>query len=173
MAADLDRSEARAAAAASIAVRRSFSCANPALISLRNWCIGEPSRVGSMQPGELGRVAVEVGPEELADAADGAVALRLVEQVVDERTQLAAIAEELLQGARQAPVAVGEVGPERLFEGQRGRSLVAWLCCSSASNSRRTTSTLTVTPASWSAMRPILRARSTRAGRSSIGRSAT
>ena len=46
-------------------------------------------------------------------------------------------------------------------------SLVAWVCASSASNSRRMWSTLTVTPASWSAVRPIRSARSTSAGRSS------
>ena len=53
------------------------------------------------------------------------------------------------------------------------RSFVAWLCWRSAANSRRTTSTFTVTPASWSATSPILSARSTRVARSSIGRSAT
>ena len=50
----------------------------------------------------------------------GAVALRLVEQLVDHGAQRAAIAEELLERAWQSAVAVREVGPERLLERGRG-----------------------------------------------------
>ena len=74
----------------------------------------EPRRV--QQQGELRGVAVEVALEHRADPADGAVALRLVEQLVDHRPQGAAIAEELLERARQPPVAVGEVGAQGLLE---------------------------------------------------------
>ena len=77
----------------------------------------EPRRVE--QERELGRVAVEVALEHPADPADRAVALRLVEQLLDHRAQRAAVAEELLEGARQPAVAVGEVGAERLLEGVR------------------------------------------------------
>ena len=110
------RSAPRAAAAASIATSRSSSDLKPSVISWRNWCIGEWSRVGSSRIGELGRVAVEVALEHRADPADRAVALRLVEQLVDHRAQRAAVAEELLERARQAAVAVGEVGAQRLLE---------------------------------------------------------
>ena len=74
----------------------------------------EPGRVE--QERELGRVAIEVALEHRADPADRAVALRLVEQLVDHRAQRAAVAEELLERARQPAVAVGEVGAERLLE---------------------------------------------------------
>ena len=120
LAADRARSAPRAAAAASIATRRSSSERNPAVISWRNWCIGELSRVGSSSSGELGGVAVEVALEHRADPADRAVALRLVEQLVDHRAQRAAVAEEALERARQPAVAVGEVGAERLLERLRG-----------------------------------------------------
>ena len=66
--------------------------------------------------GELGRIAVEVALEHRADPPDGAVALLLVEQLVDHRAQRAAIAEELLERPRQAAVAVGEVRAQRLLE---------------------------------------------------------
>ena len=69
---------------------------------------------------ELGRIAVEVPLEHRADPADGAVTLLLVEQLVDHRAQRAAIAEELLEGPRQAAVAVGEVRAQRLLERGRG-----------------------------------------------------
>ena len=65
---------------------------------------------------ELRGVAVEVRPEQRPHPADRAVALRLVEQLADERPQRAAVAEELLERPRQAPVAVGEVRAERLVE---------------------------------------------------------
>ena len=72
------------------------------------------------QQREARRVAIEVGAQQLAHAADGTVAALLVEQVVDERAERAAIAQELLQGARQAPVAVGEVEAQRLFQRAAG-----------------------------------------------------
>ena len=74
----------------------------------------EPGRVE--QDGELGRVTVEVALEHRADPADRAVALRLVEQLVDHRPQRAPVAEELLERPRQAAVAVGEVRAEGLLE---------------------------------------------------------
>ena len=70
------------------------------------------------QDGELRGVAVEVALEHRADPADGAVALLLVEQLVDHRAQRAAVAEELLERARQPAVAVGEVGAQGLLEGR-------------------------------------------------------
>ena len=72
---------------------------------------------------------------------------------------------KLLERARQPAVAVGEVGAERLLERlRRPCSLTVSAWRRSFSNSARTTSTLTVTPASWSAIRPIRTARSTRSG---------
>ena len=70
--------------------------------------------------GELGRVAIEVALQHPADPADRAVPLGLVEQLVHHGPQRAAIAEELLQRARQASVAVREVGAKRLLERRRG-----------------------------------------------------
>ena len=52
-AADRARSAPRAAAAASIAVRRSLSFSKPAVTSFRNWCIGECWRVGSRSSASL------------------------------------------------------------------------------------------------------------------------
>ena len=75
---------------------------------------------GVEQVGELRRVAVEVRLQHPADAADGAVALLLVEELIDHATEGAPVAEELLQRPRQPAVAVGEVRPERLLE--RGSS---------------------------------------------------
>ena len=60
------------------------------------------------------------------------VAPARVEQLVDHRLELAAVAEERLQRARQPPAVVGEVGPEDLLE--RGRRLLvrhAALVCES------------------------------------------
>ncbi len=74
----------------------------------------QPGRVE--QDRELGCVAVEVALEHRADPADGAVALGLVEQLVDHRTQRAAVAEELLERAWQPAVAVGEVRAQCLLE---------------------------------------------------------
>ena len=72
------------------------------------------------EQGQLRRVSVEVGAEQRLQPADGAVPLRLVEQLADERPELAAIAEELLEGPRQPSVAVGEVRAEDLVERVRG-----------------------------------------------------
>ena len=69
---------------------------------------------------QLRGVAVEVALEHRADPADGAVALRLVEQLLDHRPQRATVAEELLERPRQPAVAVGEVGPQGLLEGLGG-----------------------------------------------------
>ncbi len=55
--------------------------------------------------------------QERLDAADGAVALRLVEELVGERAELAAVAQEGFERAREAPVAVGEVLAQELVEG--------------------------------------------------------
>ena len=78
----------------------------------------EPGRVEQRR--ELRGVAVEVALEHRPDAPDRAVALRLVEQLVDHRPQRAAVAEEPLERARQPSVAVGEVRAERLLERERG-----------------------------------------------------
>ncbi len=75
---------------------------------------------GIQEDGELRRVAVEVGPEQRPHPPDRAVALRLVEQLAHVRAEGALVAEELLEGPRQAPVAIGEVGAERLVERLRG-----------------------------------------------------
>jgi hypothetical protein len=69
---------------------------------------------------ELGRVAVEVALEHAADPPDGAVALGLVEQLVDHRPKRPVVPEELLERARQPAVAVREVRPKRLLERRRG-----------------------------------------------------
>ena len=72
---------------------------------------------------QLRGVAVEVALEHPADPPDRAVALRLVEQLVDHRAQGAAIPEEPLEGSGQAPVPVGEVRAQRLLE-RHGGALV-------------------------------------------------
>ena len=69
---------------------------------------------------ELRGVAVEVRLEHPADAADGAVALLLVEELVDHPAQGAAVAEEPLERAREPAVAVREVRAQRLLERGRG-----------------------------------------------------
>jgi hypothetical protein len=58
--------------------------------------------------------------EHRADPPDRAVALLLVEQLIDHRAECPAVAEELLEGPRQPPVAIREVGSQRLFERCRG-----------------------------------------------------
>ena len=65
---------------------------------------------------ELGRVAIEVTLQHPADPADGAIAFRFIEQLVDHRPQRTAVAEKLLQCPRQAPIAIGEVGPQGLLQ---------------------------------------------------------
>ena len=68
-------------------------------------------------------VAVEVRLEHRADPADRGVSPAGVEELVDHRLQLAAVAQERLQRARQTPAVVAEVGPEHLLQ-RRGRLLV-------------------------------------------------
>ena len=99
-----------------MATSRSSRLLNPAAISEPELVHRrvEPGRVEQQR--ELGRVAVEVAFEHPADAPDGAVALGLVEQLVDHRAQRAAVAEEPLEGPRQPAVAVGEVRPQGLLE---------------------------------------------------------
>ena len=119
---------------------------------------------GVDEQGELGRVAVEIRPEQLPIRPIALSRLVSSNRSADEDAELAAVAEELLQRPGQAAVDVGEVRAEDLRRARR--PLARWppRCgCRRPSNSRRTTSTLTVTPASWRATRPILRARSTRA----------
>ena len=82
---------------------------------------------GVEEVGELGRIAIEVALQHPADPPDGAVALGLVEQLVHHGPQRAAVTEELLQGARQPTVPIGEVGAQRLLEGLGG-TLVDLLC---------------------------------------------
>ena len=67
-------------------------------------------------------IAIEVTPEQLLHAADGAVAFRRVEELVDVALESAAISEEALQRARQATVAIGEVLAERLLQGASPRA---------------------------------------------------
>src|SRR5207302_470100 len=57
---------------------------------------------GIEQPADDGAVTVEVAGEQRAHAADGAVAALLIEQLVDEPAQRAAVAEEVLQHPRRA-----------------------------------------------------------------------
>jgi len=64
--------------------RRSLSLAKPSVISIRNWCIGEPNRVGSSKLGESRRVTVEVGAQQHLHSADGTVTFALVEELVHE-----------------------------------------------------------------------------------------
>ena len=96
----------------------------------------------------------------------------LVEQVRDERPQLAPVAQELLERPRQTAVAIGEVLAQDRSSAAPARSLDASAWRTRPSNSRRTTSTSSDTPASWRAVRPMRKARSNRAARSSSGRSA-
>ena len=72
---------------------------------------------GIQEDRQLAAVALEVGAEERLDAADGAVALRLVEELIGEGTELAAVAQEGFERAREAPVAVGEVLAQELVQG--------------------------------------------------------
>ena len=72
------------------------------------------------QLGEPRGVAVEVAAEHRTHPAHGGVAPGLVEQLADERSQLAAITQELLQGARQPSVAVREVLAQHGVERRRG-----------------------------------------------------
>ena len=120
LAADLERSSARARDAASSDVSRSWTPLKPSAISWRNWWSGEPSRVGSSSWATLRPVAVEVLAEQAADAADRGVPPRLVEQLVHELLERAAVAEELLERPRQPAVAVGEVGAQDVLDGARG-----------------------------------------------------
>jgi hypothetical protein len=66
--------------------------------------------------GKLRGIAIEVALEHRADPPDRAVALLLVEQLLDHRLECAPVAQELLERARQAAVAVGEVGPQGPLE---------------------------------------------------------
>ena len=72
------------------------------------------------QLGEPAGVAIEVGPQQGADSTDGAVSLGLVEQLVDERAQRPAVAQELLEGSRQAAVTVREIRAQSLLESRCG-----------------------------------------------------
>ena len=81
---------------------------------------------GVQQQRQLRGVAVEVGAQQLAHPANGAVALGLVEQFADHRAEGAAVTEELLQGARELAVAVGEVLAQHVLE-RAGRPLVGLL----------------------------------------------
>ncbi len=60
-------------------------------------------------------VAIEVGAQQDAHPADGRVAPLLVEELAGEGAQLAAVAEEGLQRARQATVAIREVRAQHLI----------------------------------------------------------
>ena len=71
---------------------------------------------GVQERGQLGGVPVEVAAEQQLHAADGRVPLGLIEQLLHERAQLAAIPEELLQGARQPAVTVREVLPQHAVQ---------------------------------------------------------
>ena len=73
------------------------------------------------------RVAVEVAAEQLVHAPDGAVTPALVEQLADEGAQLALVAKELLQCARQAPVTVPEILSKNDVQ-RRRRTLVEGVC---------------------------------------------
>ena len=69
------------------------------------------------QLGKARGVAIEIGAEQDLHAADGAVSLRLVEELVYEAPQLALVTEEPLQGARQAAFSVREVLTQQRVQG--------------------------------------------------------
>ena len=111
LAAERDRSSARARLAASMAVRRSWTPRNPSLISCRNWCSGEPRRVGSRSRASLEASPSKYVPSRQPHPADRRVPLGLVEQLVDEGGERATVAKEPLERAREPSVAIGEVRP--------------------------------------------------------------
>ena len=71
---------------------------------------------GVQEVGELAGVAVEVAAQQLAQLAHGALAAVRVEQLAHQAAQLALVAQERLQGAGQAAVAIGEVGAQLLLQ---------------------------------------------------------
>ena len=129
------------------------------LTSSRNWWSGEPKRVGSSSCARR-----EASPSKYAPSSTRirpmALSRLLSSKSSDTKcVELAAVPEELLERARQPAILVGEVRAQDLVELLGGASLAVVLRSTSASNSRRTKSTSSVVPASWSACRPMRSAR--------------
>ena len=82
----------------------------PELVQRRS----QPRRVEQLC--EPGSVTVEEGAQEEAHPADGGIAPLLVEQLAGEGPQLATVAEERLEGARQPAIPVGEVRAQDLVD---------------------------------------------------------
>ncbi len=72
------------------------------------------------QPRELRCVAIEVALQLRGQPAERTLATVRVEQLADQPAQLAVLAQELLERARQAPVTIGEVRPELLLDSLGG-----------------------------------------------------
>ena len=165
-AADFERSAARAVAAASIAVSRSLrrrepvADLGPELVQRRVHAAWDRAATRQAR-----RIPVEVRAEQRLHAADRAVALRLVEQLTDERPQLRrghrGTSPACAAAGRRHPRSSGAAPPPAPARPGRWSPGSG---SSSVSNSRRMWSTLTVTPASWSAVSPIRSARSTSVG---------
>ena len=130
------RSVARAAAAASMAVRRSLSCSKPRLTSVRNWWSGEPEPRGIEQQREPRGVAVEVGAQQAAHPPDGRVATLLIEELRVNAAKLPRSPRKRLQRPGQPPVTVGEVlAQHRIHLGSR-RARAATPCAAGVSRTR-------------------------------------
>ena len=138
---------------------------NPAAISWRNWCIGELSRVGSSRMRELGGVAVEVALEHPARSGRWrcrAWSRRTARRPCERSAPRSPRNFSSVRGSRPSPSA--KFVRSVCSSAWAARSLTCSAWRTSRSNSAWTTSTLTVTPASWSASSPMRRARSTSAG---------
>ena len=143
---------------------RSLSLLKPSVISPRNWKSGEPRRVGSRRvasllpsPSMYVPRSVLMRPMALS-RFDSSKSSSVSERSLPRSPRKASS----VRGRRPSPSA-------KFWRRSWSRACAAFALASSVArrrpaNSARTASTLTVTPASMRAVRPILRARSTSAG---------
>ena len=172
LAADRDRSSARARLAASMAVRRSWTPLNPSLISWRNWWSGEPSRVGPGAPPAARRPRRSRCPAgtRMRPMAESRLVSSNSSVTNFWRAPRSPRNRSSVRGRRPSPSAKLERRTSSTARAACSLAAVVW--ATSFSNSRRTTSVSIDVAASWRASRPMRSARSTMAGRSASSRSA-